>query len=270
MEEGKWEYGMQKWIDISDNDIGMAVLNTSKYGVSANKRGISITLIRSPQYPRDPYHTREIKIDPKNRPKFTDLGKHSISLRLIPHKRSWIDEEIPHKALAYNNPVVYVETNVVSPIVDEDKRNNLSMKDVTLNDLPGREILLPTITSDHSHVIISAFKPSEWISEDYGGNQAVNSYKFEDYTLPESPLEWNWDQKTLVIRAYECAGTKVSTSIRLHNIPEKYEIIAEEMDLLEYNIGKKLEIVHNMANKTIVIHTEFKPFEIKSIRLTIK
>ncbi len=65
MEEGKWEYGMQKWVDIGDKDVGFAILNDSKYGVSATMKGISITLLRSPHYPKDPYHTREIKIDPK-------------------------------------------------------------------------------------------------------------------------------------------------------------------------------------------------------------
>ncbi len=270
MEEGKWEYGMQKWVDVSDPDVGLAILNNSKYGVSANMKGISITLVRSPLNPRDPYHTREIKFEPKDRPKYTDFGSHEISLRLIPHEGSWIEQQIPHKALAFNNPVIYVDVNESPLNFDGSIVKPLSVNTCIVNGVDGSEVILPKITSDHPNVIVSTLKPSEWVYKNTEEYHAEGSYDHEDYSLPESPEEWIWDKKSLVIRAYECGGTQVTTTIRLHNIPENLELEAEEMDLLEYKVGKKLEVVRNQANNTVVIHTEFTPFEIKSIRLTIK
>ena len=46
MEAAKWEFGIQKWLDIGDGDYGVAVFNDSKYGVSANMKGIFLTLVR--------------------------------------------------------------------------------------------------------------------------------------------------------------------------------------------------------------------------------
>ncbi|MHA1453684.1 MAG: alpha-mannosidase, partial [Promethearchaeota archaeon] len=270
MEEGKWESGMQKWVDVGDDDLGLAILNDSKYGVSANMKGISITLVRSPHYPKDPYHTREIKIDPKERPQFTDFGTHDIKLRLVPHKDSWIEQEIPHKALAFNNPVLCTGQSFENQGALGNADQTLATQPSNLEELPITEVLLPKITSDHQNVIVSTFKPTEWVSRDSEEYLAEKSYDYEDYSLPESPDEWVWDKKTLVIRAYECGGVKISTPIRLHNIPESMELVAEEIDLLEYKIGKKLDVVRNMANNTVVIHTEFTPFEIKSIRLIVK
>jgi alpha-mannosidase len=269
MEEGKWEFSMQKWIDISDNDIGLAVLNTSKYGVSANMKGISITLLRSPHYPKDPYHTREIKIERKERPMYTDIGEHDIALRLVPHQGSWLENQIPHMALAFNNPVVYISSDILSKS-DEISKLKLKTKIYNEKGVQGKEIEFPKIISDNSNVIVTAFKPSEWISNHTESEEMDKFYEYEDYILPENLEEWKWDKKSLIIRAYECGGIKLNTPIRLYNISENLNLVAEEVNLLEYKIGQKLEVVRNIANNTVVINTEFTPFEIKTIRLTLK
>ena len=107
------------------------------------------------------------------------------------------------------------------------------------------------------------------MSADCEGFESRYNYSHEDYELPENPEDWIWDKKSIVVRAYEWAGAIISTTIRLHHLPDDMEFIAEEMDLLEYKIGKKLKIVRNLANKTTVVHAEFTPHEIKTIRLTI-
>ncbi len=269
MEHGKWEYGMQKWVDVNDQDVGLAILNNSKYGLSANMNGISITLLRSPHYPKDPYHTREIKFEPKERPRYTDLEQHNISLRLVPHKGTWSDNNIPQMALAFNNPVLYAESYNPSIISEKNTDSRLNVIPYEKNGVSGAEVVFPKITSDHPNVIISSFKPSEWISSDGEDYATKNAYNYEDFKLPENPEDWRWDKKSIIIRVYECGGANISTSIRFHNISENLTLVAEEIDLLEYKINKKLNVIRNTANNTIVIKTMFTPFEIKSIRILL-
>ncbi|MBN2156691.1 MAG: alpha-mannosidase [Candidatus Lokiarchaeota archaeon] len=270
MEKGKWEFGMQKWVDISDLDVGLAILNDSKYGLSANMKGISITLVRSPHYPKDPFHTREIKFKPEERPNYTDLGFHEFQLRIVPHKGNWINHRIPHKALAFNNPVISIRTKVLSQENNIPSESRLNANSCQTQGLEGYQVVLPKITSDHQNIIISTFKPSEWISKETEEFKVDKKYSNEDFDLPESPSDWIWDGKTLIIRAFECGGSQISSSLRLHHLPDSIEITAEEIDLLEYKIGKKLEVIRNSANNTIVIRTEFTPYEIKTIRLIIE
>jgi len=269
MEIAKWEYGMQKWVDVSDRDVGLAILNDSKYGLSANMKGISITLVRSPHYPKDIYHTREIKFEQGQRPNYTDLGLHEFTLRLVPHKGSWINNKIPYKAIAFNNPCVCLE--IEKPFLENNQESRSELYTNTFEErgLKGQKIVLPRVTSDHTHIIISTLKPSEWISKDARGTNTDNFYHHEDYILPESPEEWVWDNKTLILRAYEWAGTQVSMNIRFHNICEKFDVIAEEIDLLEYKVGKKLDVRRNTANNSVIIRADFKHNEIKTIRLLI-
>ncbi len=269
MEEGKWEFGMQKWVDVSDSDVGLAVLNDSKYGVSANMKGVSITLVRSPHYPKDPFHTREIKFKPRERPNYTDLGKHQFALRLVPHKDTWIEARIPHKALAFNNPVFTINSKENFIESESIAKGHLSVDPFQNGGLEGHKCLLPKITSDHPFVIVSTLKPSEWVSSDSKDFESKAKYSYEDYDLLENPEDWIWDKKTIIVRAYEWAGAQISTTLRFHNLSETMEFNAEEIDLLEYKIGKKLKVARNLANKTTIIHLNFTPHEIKTIRLTI-
>ncbi len=174
------------------------------------------------------------------------------------------------KSLAFNNPVLCTNQSLDNQGSLEPTEKPLATHSSSIDDLPVTEVLMPKITSDHHNVIISSLKPSEWVSKDSEEYEEDAAYDYEDYFLPESPVDWVWDKKTLIIRAYECGGAIISTTIRLHYIPETMEITAEEIDLLEYKIGNKLEVIRNSANNTVVIHTEFTPFEIKSIRVTLK
>ncbi|MDI6784476.1 MAG: glycoside hydrolase family 38 C-terminal domain-containing protein, partial [bacterium] len=69
-----WELGMfeipaQKWIDISQGDYGVALLNDSKYGYKVVDNILDLDLLRSPTYP-----------DPQ-----ADKGNHEFIYSLYPH-----------------------------------------------------------------------------------------------------------------------------------------------------------------------------------------
>jgi len=57
MEKAKWEFSIHRWMDLSDEHGGIGILNQDRYGASANKYGLALTLVRSPPYPGDGFYS---------------------------------------------------------------------------------------------------------------------------------------------------------------------------------------------------------------------
>ncbi|MHA1821569.1 MAG: glycoside hydrolase family 38 C-terminal domain-containing protein [Promethearchaeota archaeon] len=118
MERAKWEFMAQKYINVSDGKIGLALYNNSKYGFSADSKALYITLLRSPPYPAPGYYKHEKKFSIKNKkPLFSDLKHHTIDFAIRPYLiqnnninqgPSYLDKlinsDIISESLAYNNP----------------------------------------------------------------------------------------------------------------------------------------------------------------------
>lgn len=69
-DKAKFEVCGHKWMDYSDKDYGVSLLNDCKYGYSAIDKTIGITLLNSPKFP-NPY---------------ADMGEHDFTYALLPHK----------------------------------------------------------------------------------------------------------------------------------------------------------------------------------------
>lgn len=82
----RFEVCAHKWMDISEPDYGVALLNDCKYGCSADENGIALTLLKSSTYP-----------DPA-----ADIGKHNFSYSLLPHVGDWRTGAVVHHAYAFN------------------------------------------------------------------------------------------------------------------------------------------------------------------------
>lgn len=68
-DQARFETLMHRWVDLSDADAGLAVLNDCKYGYDARGNRLRITLLKSPVYPWPE----------------ADQGEHRIRLTLMPH-----------------------------------------------------------------------------------------------------------------------------------------------------------------------------------------
>jgi alpha-mannosidase len=98
--KAKWEVPAQYWADISSENVvapqeqqhslGLAVLNDSKYGYDAKPDCLSLTLLRSPNWP-----------SPNS-----DRGHHEFTYRLVPHQGDWREANIVQLAQELNNPLV--------------------------------------------------------------------------------------------------------------------------------------------------------------------
>lgn len=282
MEAAKWEFGIQKWLDICDTDYGIAVFNDSKYGVSANKNGISLTLVRSPPYPKSTFYSHEEIIPQDEKPEYTDLGEHELRMAILPHRGTWIDENIPAKALAFNNPpiILFDGGTEIEPVLNNlIERNGEGIK---YSGILSNKIKFPRIFSEPDNIIVSAIKPSEWIYKDQGINEDKYTlgYKIGELFLPENPINWAWDRKTFIIRVFESCGIETKNAvIKLVNIPLTIRIEnVEETDLLERKISDKIKIekfdasierANGSEEKTAdyIIETDFGKHEIKTFRL---
>jgi alpha-mannosidase len=93
----RFETCAQKWVDLSEGDYGVSLLNDCKYGHdirdNSPKGGVMrISLLRSPTMP-----------DPE-----ADQGEHRFAYSLLPHVGSWGETTIA-QAYALNDPLIVTQ-----------------------------------------------------------------------------------------------------------------------------------------------------------------
>jgi alpha-mannosidase len=91
----RFETCAQKWVDLSEGDYGVSLLNDCKYGHDIHHNVMRLTLLRSPTMP-----------DPT-----ADYGEHRFKYSLYPHAGSW-NEETQREAYLLNDPVIVYRSNV--------------------------------------------------------------------------------------------------------------------------------------------------------------
>jgi alpha-mannosidase len=69
----KFEVPAHRWVDLSEPSYGVSLLNTGKYGHSADGNVLGLSLLRAPIYP-----------DP-----FADEGDHEFTYAVYPHRGNW-------------------------------------------------------------------------------------------------------------------------------------------------------------------------------------
>lgn len=85
----RFETCAHKWVDLSEGDYGVSLLNDCKYGHDIRDNVMRISLLRSPTMP-----------DPE-----ADQGEHRFTYSLLPHKGSWNEQTIA-AAYALNDPLL--------------------------------------------------------------------------------------------------------------------------------------------------------------------
>lgn len=110
----RFEVCAQKWVDLSEGDQGVALLNDSKYGHDINGNVMRISLLRAPKAP-----------DPE-----CDMGVHRFSYVLLPHYGPYNYAGVVQAAYALNAPVRHAflnakrgENGALPPLMSCDDRN---------------------------------------------------------------------------------------------------------------------------------------------------
>jgi alpha-mannosidase len=88
----KFEVAAHKYVDLSDLDYGVALLNDCKYGHKVHDGVLDLNLLRAPTYP-----------DPD-----ADRGIHTFTYSLLPHTGSLVESDVMAEACMLNvKPLVF-------------------------------------------------------------------------------------------------------------------------------------------------------------------
>ena len=90
------EMVMGKWVDISEADYGVAILNNGRHGFDAQDNVIRLSVIRGPWGP-----------DPR-----ADEGHHSFAYSIYPHRGGWREGKVEFRALDFNSPLLALQEPV--------------------------------------------------------------------------------------------------------------------------------------------------------------
>lgn len=121
----RFETCAQKWVDLSEGDYGVSLLNDGKYGHDIRDNVIRLSLLRSPTAP-----------DPE-----ADQGKHTFSYSLFPHAGSWNEDTI-RAAYALNDPLI-VHKRVSSEPASQDTGECMHLRSLIAVEQPN--IVIETV-----------------------------------------------------------------------------------------------------------------------------
>lgn len=121
----RFEVCAHQWMDLSEGDYGISLLNDCKYGHEADGKLMRLSLLKGSVYP-DPYG---------------DLEEHSFTYCLYPHPGTWREAGTIHEALNLNN----------SPYAE-----------IVAEDAPaGRDSIQRFLRCDAPNITLEALKRSE-------------------------------------------------------------------------------------------------------------
>ena len=85
-DQARFECPMHRWVDLSEPDFGVAILNDCKYGYDASGSTLRLTILRAPTWPWDG----------------ADIGQHQLRYGLFVHHGQ---QAVPPVAEAFNQPL---------------------------------------------------------------------------------------------------------------------------------------------------------------------
>lgn len=120
-DQARFETVMHRWVDLSEPDFGVAMLNDCKYGYDVVGSTLRLTVLKSPTYPWP----------------VADQGEHRFRYALVVH-HGLLDSDIPGRAEAYNLPLRLV-AGAAKGQMDTGSALRLDGKGVTLEALKKSE-----------------------------------------------------------------------------------------------------------------------------------
>lgn len=129
------EFAAHKWVDLSENDFGIALLNDCKYGHYIKDSVISLNLLRSQNYPG----------------KSGDLGHHEFAYALYPHKGTLAQSDVEQAAYEYNYPAVVCGGAGTVPFLAKTGCSNVVIETVKLSE-DGDDVILRLYENKGSRV----------------------------------------------------------------------------------------------------------------------
>ncbi len=123
-DQAKFEVSAHNWIDLSDPDYGVSLLNDCKYGHEVTRNNMRITLLKASLYP-----------DPE-----ADRGINTFTYSYYPHQGTWVQAETVQRGLEINVPLTAVKLDGTgSEFAPATSFGGVNVKNVTLEALKKAE-----------------------------------------------------------------------------------------------------------------------------------
>ncbi len=187
-EKAKWEVSAHKYVDLSQADYGVALLNDCKYGHDVRDNVMRLTLLRSPRTP-----------DPITRPQgyenpYADQGQHEFVYSLYPHAGDCHQAQSVRRGHELNYPLL--------PIITEPHKGSLEQTNSFIK-----------ITSPN--LILTVVKKAE-----DSPAHIVRLYETDGQTAAETiqfnwPIRKAWEVNLMEERGKELPVTNGAVSIRV-------------------------------------------------------
>lgn len=116
-DKAKFEVSAHNFIDMSEKDYGLSILNDCKYGFEVDERRMIVTLLKGPLNP-----------DP-----MSDFGDHYFTYSLYPHAGGWRCAKTLTRGLELNNPLQTVKVESGAKGAAHGSFISLSADNVTLD-----------------------------------------------------------------------------------------------------------------------------------------
>ncbi|WP_338604699.1 alpha-mannosidase [Sulfolobus tengchongensis] len=125
-DKARFEVPIQKFVDLSESEYGVAILNNGKYGATLRGSSIGLSLTKTPIYP-----------DPT-----TDLEEITFTYSLFPHVGDWRKSEVIKRAYELNVPLRIVKGSSELKSKSFIKVTNLILETVKLSEDDNNTVIL--------------------------------------------------------------------------------------------------------------------------------
>lgn len=183
-DQAKFETVGHKWADLSERDYGVALLNDCKYGYRVKGKQMSLTLLKSGDYPDTT----------------ADESQHTFTYSLLPHEGDFITGEVEKAGEELNDPVALltdVDQDSLTPLFELDSEAPVALDAVKIsetgNDLivrchdytgtTGTVMLKPHFKYDAVQRAHLNEQEAEALTPDENGNVLVNFKPYKIVTL---------------------------------------------------------------------------------------
>lgn len=158
----RFETVAQQWVDLSQRDYGVSLLNNCKYGHDIKDNVIRLTLLKSATHP-DPVQ---------------DQGEQNFTYSLLPHTGDFVEGNTVKRAYELNQPLTYI-----NGVMKED----IKTKMFNFNDA---YILVDAIKkSEDEDMVVLRFHEYSGSKQNVKISSYYNIVAWQETNLMEKPLE---------------------------------------------------------------------------------
>nr|WP_270941488.1 alpha-mannosidase [Romboutsia lituseburensis] len=177
-EMAKFETVAQQWVDLSQRDYGVSLLNDSKYGHDIKDNVIRLTLLKSATHP-DPVQ---------------DQGEQNFTYSLLPHAGDFIEADTVKAAYELNQPLRAIEGTF---------KENIPTK---MFDFNNAYVLVDAIKkAEDENMVVVRFHEYAGSRQEVKINSDYNIIGWMETNLMEKPIEELRNEKeiSLTVNPYE-------------------------------------------------------------------